>query len=111
MAEVCYKCGSWKTDNYPSHFCSICRGELMDKVPAKDPLAALRARLTDEDRTLLWVAGIRLDADLMDVKATMSCPRCKEQASKSRLEDSFRCWHCGWDSETKVTFPIERNSK
>jgi len=79
----------------------------MDHTPAKDPIGALRARLTDYDRTLLWVAGIKMDADIMEINCTMICPRCKETARKSKTEDSFRCWSCGWDSETRVTFPLE----
>ena len=99
--EVCYRCGSWK-DDYPSTLCNYCRARLHDDAPTGDPVAALQIRMTDDDRLLLWIAGIKVDGDLMELHCTMTCPRCREVAHKAKTEDSFRCG-CGWDSNTRCS--------
>ena len=97
--QVCYKCGSWK-DDYPSSLCNHCRARLQDEFPKSDPLLVLQVRITDDDRMLLWIAGIKVDEDLMDVFCSMTCPRCRKIAYQAELEDLFRCI-CGWNSNSR----------
>ena len=96
-AKSCYRCGSWITDDFPSHLCASCRAAIhYEQQTAGKAVERLAARLTPFDYAWLWSAGIRLDADLMNIPCTMTCPRCKNPVTKYRTEDTFACSLCGW---------------
>ena len=102
-AQACYKCGNWK-DDYPSSMCASCRARIhYENQAVGNGVALLAARLTPDDYAWLWCAGIRLDADLMNIPCTMTCPRCKNPVTKQNTEDPFKCG-CGWSSDAKSLF-------